>query len=734
MALSRRRSPATSGVWPFLPDAPFGVDDWETDPRFFGSDVHPAAPPDAWLGSFRTHLSLRRANATDLVQRSNARDWLARQTERQAPYLSLFRNLRSDEDEDRYAALYVLVFPGETTDNTGTKDLNDKVIGYSLNAQYVVERNKTIRTMFDSPDSPFHVISQTYKTTLFGVTEVTERTPALFERAMADMDDAFRALLLKYVQKFLDEATDETSQDRIDAAEDLKKKLSDPDYQFEMFYGSARLQSLGSTAAVVYRGSSDSTKAAGMARTVWKQQSGGTNTPLRGRAFEFDEYRKFAASSRRLQQEIKRTNGGKITVDGVPADVFVRVDGEEVPNRHVLRDARKNKIKVKPGTPAEKQLGLIRRYMSVLNSMDFLKEFDSRPEFPGDVDAQLDLGRTHALALEGPIKKSVDRRAITRFLRQDLRGEVTPAQGRASEYLFFTEAANHQDRLIVSLDIRDLGLDVLLRYRDAIEKVISSTEGRLLEITLASTDPIVRAKREAFELVKEVFRSMFATIRRTVREGAYGWDRLDRLWDRPSGHHQREARRYARGETGDEPAFLLGGDEVIVAAHPVYLPWIPVMLGAICPPRALGGANVRAGVVLSRAEHRRGRRPEWENAIAHARALKAADAAPDLLKGFERDQHRLTRRIDRVPDAEKRAAFSKRLRELALMDLYAEVGRHQIDSLLRLAAAGRLERMAEEQERFPIQVRRLVSGEAPDLVVLHESIMKLQDDIIAATD
>ncbi len=36
--------------------------------------------------------------------------------------------------------VYVLLFPGEAKDNTGIKDLNDKVLGYTINSKYVVAR------------------------------------------------------------------------------------------------------------------------------------------------------------------------------------------------------------------------------------------------------------------------------------------------------------------------------------------------------------------------------------------------------------------------------------------------------------------------------------------------------------------------------------------------------------------------------------------------------------------
>ena len=41
-------------------------------------------------------------------------------------------------------SLYVVLFPSEAKDNTGIKDLNDKVLGYQLNTKYIRRRQQEL--------------------------------------------------------------------------------------------------------------------------------------------------------------------------------------------------------------------------------------------------------------------------------------------------------------------------------------------------------------------------------------------------------------------------------------------------------------------------------------------------------------------------------------------------------------------------------------------------------------
>ena len=59
-------------------------------------------------------------------------------------------------------SLYIILFPGEARDNTGIKDLNDKVIGQWWNSQFLQKRYDAIESIF-SKDG-FAVAAQSYKT------------------------------------------------------------------------------------------------------------------------------------------------------------------------------------------------------------------------------------------------------------------------------------------------------------------------------------------------------------------------------------------------------------------------------------------------------------------------------------------------------------------------------------------------------------------------------------------
>ncbi len=62
------------------------------------------------------------------------------------------------------ATLYIILFPGEGKDNTGIKDLNDKVLGQWWAGEYMQRRYDAIASIFDAPGDAFAVVAQTYKT------------------------------------------------------------------------------------------------------------------------------------------------------------------------------------------------------------------------------------------------------------------------------------------------------------------------------------------------------------------------------------------------------------------------------------------------------------------------------------------------------------------------------------------------------------------------------------------
>jgi|SRR6185503_1999581 len=133
--------------------------------------------------------------------------------------------------------LYVILFPGEGRDNTGMKDLNDKVIGYNRHNKYILERQQHIRTIFTQ--SGFIVVGQDYKTSLIlGFTTSGKGEGSLdanrkiFDECLRKLDGALRDSLLVLLKDA------ESSAQYKEEAQKLRKILEkDPKYRFDIFYG-----------------------------------------------------------------------------------------------------------------------------------------------------------------------------------------------------------------------------------------------------------------------------------------------------------------------------------------------------------------------------------------------------------------------------------------------------------------------------------------------------------------
>ncbi len=679
-------------AWP-VPDpairTPLADEDrYSGDPGFFAVPSD-SEVPERWLHSDTTRLAVRSVNDTDPSLRRGARESLATGVSRQVPDFDLFREAMSREKAIN--VILLLVFPGSTADNTGTKDLNDKVLGYSLTSEYIRKRNAAIDAVFEAEG--FVMIDQDFKSSGFVPTAEASRHlldagqaqkkrsreyRERFDRGLSALDGRLRDLLLDILQNRFDEI-DETHRE---AARTLRDRLlEDADHRFDVTYGMANPAGRGATSQDIYPplllAKLNASKASYTARRRDLIDSllpgwHGSDFDRRGYAFDPATYQRLSVKAGEIRDEIRRHLDGQITVDGVRARVFVRVRGKLTPNRHVMRDARKGKIKPPDPSPEKDQLERIEGYRAIVNTMDVFESFLSG-ELDGEKAGQLRRAtRLHEKL--GRMDTDIGRGELSRVLDVDVRMERIALANRTSEYLFFTEAADHRHRVIVGLDIRDLGVDALIEYARAVDRVAEKPGTSLLAVTLEANDPILAMKRHAVDLIVDAYGKMASKL----LAADVGWlhdaaEPYNRAWA--------EAYGYAGGfdiladplDRSESPNYLIGGDEVILALPPAFLPLIPEFLGRVCPPSA---TNTRGAVVFSDAGHPPDADPAVQrrlNQHAHATALTAADKGPDILKDLERDHWRLGRKIEKIDDDAERREKQRRLAGLGLLRLYVEI-------------------------------------------------------------
>ena len=140
--------------------------------------------PAVWV---RSDAVARALDATTVTPES--RSILLQAVARQLNTAWYYLVLRLDRAAAEGAAtpeldFFALVFPGETRDNTGVKDLNDKILGYHSNNRYRELYQAAIQDIFNA--HRFHVLGQNYKSAYFG-TSSEDGSRQRFDQALVEL-------------------------------------------------------------------------------------------------------------------------------------------------------------------------------------------------------------------------------------------------------------------------------------------------------------------------------------------------------------------------------------------------------------------------------------------------------------------------------------------------------------------------------------------------------------------
>jgi hypothetical protein len=661
------------------------------DPRYlFRPQTGEASP--VWADSQELREAVEAA-ARGEVPGPAARTLLRRALERQLPTLQLWSHVARRQDlartagaEEPTATLYVILFPGESPDGTGIKQLNDAVLGYQRNTDFIRERQDIIADIFDgvAGGTGFITVGQDYKTASIVASGRTRRD---FAAGLHALDGRLKAALLAALKGAEEDARklkgEAKKKERLRAIEAVRATIGKKRWRFDFLFGAAaRPVATYTQMETVFLLLTEALKAAGVARFIAKASAVGgwrgaatevaerhragvdeADDDNRGKLFDHSEFlytleatadvREVMSQGARLGSPFDYMN---IFVNGawtVPWSIYHPDEQRPIANPDVLRDARKRLLKPPPLRAGVKssfksQVELLELWLTAVNTIDLVKDFVVG-EFKNELawyhrrakDAQNELwgkGRVHGARLQ---------KLLTRDLRQGV--DPLPVLGRASEYQFYARASDHADRIFFVMDVRDLGVDLLVPYEMSVDQILWRRVAgrRLLVETLLSSDPVNRRKRATYDAVVEEFRK------------AHGRAVQDPAWKR----HVAEA--FGAGAAAapmppfrDSLEVMMGGDEIFVAAHPAYAGQAQLIIAALDQRRhgklplnlrtavAYSSAILPSGVAATVPPGKDQRR---RNAAAHDEALTLASSAPGALKEFERTHRRIERLIEKVP-------------------------------------------------------------------------------------
>ena len=700
------------GFGPAVAETASTDDDPEhTDLWLYSGDGDQPAP--VWASSQRLREVIDRQQA---MPPAADRRLLADEVQRQLPTLGLFRAvarlITGPQDRRAELSLYLLVFPGQARDNTGLKDLNDKVLGQGIALEYVTARQEEIRSIFTTADGasgPHYVtVGQDFKT---ASVVAVGKTPQEFAADLMRLDDRLRDRLLECLSKAEPDADAARRQEIVKLRRTLEKSKRDKrHYWFDIAYGTNTLSLRGSKAIdLTFRLVTEAAKGAAMARFAAKGQTvrstiakryargRGVDQPVkghdpRGRAFRPDTFHRVLATANDLKklmtQPYDPSQGDyrHMLVDKVWTTCFVRHQRAHFGNPDLIHDVRKKLLQppaidegVKPNFAAHKEL--LELWLVTVNAIDFVKDFVAT-EYPREVNAYHIQGLSILEELLDQTRP-VEWPRLVRFLTHDIRARHPVPQSRAaSEFQFYCFAADHPDMMFFIMDVRGLGAALMAHYEAAQMTIVDEKlEGHdLVGETLQATDVVVQRRRTTYERVVAVFRKYYP---QAAEAGARA--QAATAFGTPAA------------ASGAMPHFarslqvMLGGDEVFVAAHPYYASCEHLIIADLSREFVQDQPlNLRTAVAYSSAARSGGTAQPAPtvgdgqrrvNQLAHDRAFKLAADSLTALKPLERRHRRIERLIELLEANEKKKdkapPYRAKLDDLHLMEVYARVKRRR---------------------------------------------------------
>lgn len=720
------------------------------DPNFDAGDRalegNPKRVSQVWISSDNLRKLLKDRNDQNEKVREELRTALTFQLSTLVLYSrigTVFENISklNVSRKNVQLGLYVILFPGSAKDNTGLKDLNEKVIGSWYCTKFIRLRFDAIKTIFEVGDSgtardrKFEVVAQTYKTA-FILTEKGTREE--FAKKLSQLDDMLRLMLLAV----LDEAENdpELREDKSKQAaqqrkeiKNLRKKLNKKGYRFDIFFGLTILKGIRKLKLEnVYLLVTESLKGVGIARYVAKVNSkkltratrknvelikpDSPKLDARGKRYEESSYMKASDAGEKIKalfiKGYTSTNPymlNEVWVDKVWTLGFVTRRNLYLGNPDVVRDVRKKKLDTPPalsnnGYPMQKEL--LELWLVILNLLDFVKRFNSRDFHVGVQNYHDEASEVFNQLSHYQAQGNVNWDKLEKVLTHDLSYKKRAVTETASEFQFYSYAADHAMRIFFSMDIRDMGVDLMLdlelsnieigrhRYRDI----------QLMEETFRSSDAIEERRFFTYDQVMNVFKQFY-----------------DQLVANPSAAMS-AAQEAFRGKVNDKLGtfeeavqIMLGGDEVYVAAHPLFAEHIPLIIAKLdqIPYDENRTLNMRTSIAFSSAKNVKDPFNPKEREIvqkSHDQTMKLAEKAPNTLKDLERIHRRIERLIEMLEANDRKATkappYRNALDKMPLTKLFARVKYRRAEQmpnrtyyvLLRALKAGDIKAANEDQK------------------------------------
>lgn len=386
------------------------------------------------------------------------------------------------------------------------KKLNDVYLGNQITDSILDFRNQLLREKMESLGA--QTLSTDYKSGIFKLSEsgVTE-----LNQMSAEVDQEMTKFILEKVEEKL--ADFSSIKENVKEPEEAVKKLLSlkeklENFGFAMSYGVSSVDSgydendkSGVALAVA--------RAAEATQLLRPRESGEYGREFKDEMIGEEVEMIFGEGG--LAEKIDQEFGSITSYSGEEYKIFNKNEkGFYVLNKDIARLVRKGKF-LTEGEKDGQILQKISEYMRRINLIDLIK-----PETAEEISGQQKLESGRSLSEELELSERLSAKLMVDDLNQEerqesievLRADVKDSRFTSRE-VFSAEAVKIQDCAYVSLDVLDLGIDLVLSYEEAMQEMRGADNQKQKEIVLKAGDDITRRMREIRGKVLSIYQEHF---------------------------------------------------------------------------------------------------------------------------------------------------------------------------------------------------------------------------------
>ncbi len=362
----------------------------------------------------------------------------------------IFNNLKKG---DRVLSFLV---PG--ADFLSIKYLNDVVVGPQITNKIIEEKRKVVEREIKKLDTTASLLQSDYKTEVVRIPKESQIDAGKLEEMSAAVDASMTGFISEIIDGLLAEEKDK---DRIKILEKFKNDLQGLSEKtkgkggFRMNYGLSEVE-----------GDRIEDKLVGLDHSLQTSRMARESNDGYGAEYSEEQTLSELEKIKDLRETIITVHKNKITdEEGNEFEIFSEQAGKQALNRDVLRDIRKGKFK----TQDKKVLEDLSLYIKKLNILDAVKPFtyDEVSRVNKKIRATHDVAKKIS---DGEELTAEEKKLAVGALRSE---EKDPAYTSKTE--FHKRAVAITKGVYVSLDVLDLGVDLLLEYESILQDIDKKT-------------------------------------------------------------------------------------------------------------------------------------------------------------------------------------------------------------------------------------------------------------------